>query len=84
LVESVQSKGARLFAQGKVKKDMDSDRRTYFLVQGETDEHSVVFDKAKDLWSCDCKYNTTKVRECSHIFACKLQGKAENKDIPKE
>jgi hypothetical protein len=72
MAESVQSKGARLFAEGRAKKDMDSDRRTYYIVQGETDEHSVVFDKKKCAWSCDCKYNSTKVRECSHIIACKL------------
>lgn len=71
----VKRKGARLFAEGKVKKEMDAERRSYFAVQGETEQHSVVFDKTRNEWSCDCKFSSMKDRECSHIFACKL---AEN------
>ncbi|MFH1622972.1 MAG: hypothetical protein ABIA12_00415 [Candidatus Aenigmatarchaeota archaeon] len=71
----VKRKGARLFADGRVRKEMDTDRRSYFEVQGETEQHSVVFDKTRSVWSCDCKFSSMKNRECSHIYACKLAGK---------
>jgi len=68
----VKRKGARLFSDGRVKKEMDTDRRAYFEVQGETERHSVVFYKQRGEWSCDCKFSSMKNRECSHIYACKL------------
>ena len=71
----VKRKGARMFAEGKVRKEMEAERRSYFNVQGETEQHSVVFDKTRDGWSCDCKFSSLKNRECSHIYACKLAGK---------
>ena len=71
----VKRKGARLFAEGRVRKEMDTDRRAYFEVQGETEQHSVVFDKTRNEWSCDCKFSSMKNRECSHIYACKLAEK---------
>jgi len=73
----VKRKGARMFAEGKVKKELDAERRAYFEVQGETEQHSVVFDKTRNDWSCDCKFSSMKARECSHIYACKLAEKAK-------
>ncbi len=70
--KSVREKAQRLVEEGKVRKDMDSDRRTYFIVKGETDTHSIIFDKISKEWSCDCRYNSTKGLECSHIYACKM------------
>ncbi|MCX6820842.1 MAG: hypothetical protein NT016_02750 [Candidatus Aenigmarchaeota archaeon] len=75
----VKRKGARMFAEGKVKKDMEAERRSYFNVQGETELHSVVFDKTRNEWSCDCKFSSMKARECSHIYACKLHEKNETR-----
>lgn len=71
----VKRKAAKLLADGRVKKEMDTDRRAYFNVQGETEQHSVVHDKTRDDWSCDCKFSSMKDRECSHIAACKLHEK---------
>jgi len=73
----VKRKGARMFAEGKVRKELDAERRAYFAVQGETEQHSVVFDKTRNEWSCDCKFSSMKNRECSHIYACKLVEKAK-------
>jgi hypothetical protein len=70
--KGVREKGLRLFKEGRVKKEMDSNRRTYFNVEGETEKHSVIHDKTEDKWSCDCKFNSMKGRECSHIYACKV------------
>ena len=70
--KETREKGIWLFREGRVKKDMDADRRIYFTVRGETETHSVIFDKVRNEWSCDCKYNSMKGRECSHIYACKL------------
>lgn len=73
--KEIREKGMRLFREGRVRKDMDSDRRTYFIVQGETEKHSVIHDKATGKWSCDCKYSSMKGRECSHVYACKVSEK---------
>lgn len=54
---------------------MDSGRRDYFKVDGETEKHSVIHDKTSGKWSCDCKFNSMKGRECSHIYACKISEK---------
>lgn len=70
--KEVREKGIRLFREGRVKKELDTDRRVHFVVQGETETYSVIFGKARNVWSCDCKYNSMKSRECSHIYACKL------------
>lgn len=70
--EEVKKKGQRLFSDDKVKKEIDTDRRTHFLVQGETEKHSVIFDKDRKRWSCDCRYFALTQRMCSHIVAAKL------------
>lgn len=71
----VKRKAAKLFAGGRVRKQMDTDRRAYFEVRGETEKHSVVFDKTRNAWSCDCKFSSMMDRECSHIAACKMSEK---------
>ena len=75
LSKEVREKGIRMFKEGRVLKDMDVERRAYFVVKGETETHSVIFDKTRDEWSCDCKFHSMKGRECSHIYACKLSEK---------
>jgi len=70
--KEIREKGLRLLGEGNVKKDLDADKRAYFTVQGETEKHSVIFDKVRNEWSCDCKFSSMKNRECSHIYACKL------------
>jgi len=72
LSKGVREKGIRMFREDRVKKEMDSEKRVYFTVEGETEKHSVIFDKTRGQWSCDCKFNSMKGRECSHIYACKL------------
>ena len=67
----IKKKGEKLFKEGKVKKDLETDKRIFFTVSS-SENHSVIFDKIKNKWECDCKYFTLKEKECSHIYACKL------------
>ena len=68
----VRAKGWYLFRNHRVALEMDSGRRLYFKVKGETDIHSVIFDREKSDWSCSCEYWTLKQKWCSHIYACWL------------
>jgi hypothetical protein len=65
----VESKAERLIKENKVRKEVETDKRAHFVVQGTEESHSVIFDKAKNEWSCDCSYNTLKRKLCSHILA---------------
>lgn len=66
-------KAERLVSEGKVKKEMETQNRTHFSVQGDTETHSVIFDARKGKWSCDCRYSALTDRECSHIAAAKMK-----------
>ena len=70
----IPEKAEKLVKEGKVLKEMNTDKRTHYKVIGDTEEHSVIFDKSKNNWSCDCKYSALQDRECSHIIACKIKG----------
>ena len=70
--KDVIKKGTNLFSDGRVKKEIETNRRTHFSVQGETERHSVIFDKEKNDWSCDCRYFALTQRDCSHIFAARM------------
>lgn len=69
----IDEKGKKLYEEGKVRKEIDSLRRVHFIVQGETEEHSVIFDKGKRSWTCDCRYSALQNRECSHIVAARIK-----------
>ena len=66
------AKGRKIFDEGKVKVEINTDKRTHFQVSGDTEEHTVVFDKTKKSWGCDCKFSSLKNKDCSHIIACKI------------
>lgn len=68
----IEKKGFWLFKSGRVKLDFETEKRIYFTVKGETETHSVIFDKTTKKFSCDCKWFSLKENECSHIFAVKL------------
>ncbi|MEM7821561.1 MAG: hypothetical protein QXX38_01975 [Candidatus Aenigmatarchaeota archaeon] len=68
----VEKKGYLLFKEGKIKKELETERRIHFKIFGKSNVHSVIFDKVKNEFNCDCKYSTLKFKECSHIFASKL------------
>lgn len=70
--ETIKEKGRKLFEEGKVTKDLETDRRIYFRVKGETESHSVIFDKEKNELECDCQYWSLRLKTCSHTFACSL------------
>ena len=70
----IPEKARRLVEEGKVSKEVETDKRTHYKVVGETDTHSVIFDKRKDDWSCDCRYSALQNKKCSHITACKMFG----------
>jgi len=68
------NKARRMVDEGRVRKVMDTQNRTHFSVEGDTDTHSVIYDKRKDEWTCDCRYSALTSRECSHIAAAKIKG----------
>ncbi len=61
-----------IFRKKRVEIDLESERRIHFKVRGETDLHSVIFDKIKKEFICDCKFFSLKQKPCSHILACKM------------
>jgi len=70
-LKEVEIKARRLLKFGKVKLDFESTKRIYFTVYSR-EVHSVILDKLKNEFRCDCKYFSVKQKECSHIIACKL------------
>jgi len=73
--ETLRKKAVKLLESNRVKKELETDRRIHFSVQGETEEHSVIYDKLKDEWVCDCRYWSLRQKTCSHIIAAQLQWK---------
>lgn len=43
--KEIKQKAKKLLKAGKVKKDLDSEKRSYFTVEGESEKHSVIFEK---------------------------------------
>ncbi|MDI6798907.1 MAG: hypothetical protein QMD12_02850 [Candidatus Aenigmarchaeota archaeon] len=68
----VRKKGYLLFREGKVKKELETDKRVHFKVFGETDTYSVIFDKERNEFSCDCRFSTLKQKICSHVIASEI------------
>ena len=73
LSNEVKAKAEKLISAGKVKKEVETDKRIHFLVEGETETHSVIFDKQKNKWECDCTFSTLREAVCSHVLACKIK-----------
>jgi len=71
----VRKKGYSLFKDNKVVKEIETDKRIHFKVVGETDTHSVIFDKEKDAWFCDCEWGSLNKGICSHVYAAKLKSR---------
>lgn len=65
-------KAIHLFEEGKVVKEVETDKRIHFKVIGDTENHSVILDKEKNKYECDCRFSTLKRKECSHIIASKF------------
>lgn len=70
-----EDKARKMLEEGRVVREVETDKRTHFRVLGETEEHSVIFDKRKGEWTCDCRYSALTNRECSHIMAAKMKAK---------
>lgn len=66
----IRAKAEKLLQEGKVKKELETTKRIHFSVVGTDENHSVIYDKTKGEWSCDCSYNTLKRKVCSHIVVC--------------
>ena len=81
MVDSKAIKAKELVRSGKVKIDLETEKRIYFTVES-NEKHSVIYDKLGDNWECDCRYFSLKGKECSHILACKIYLKS--KAITKE
>jgi hypothetical protein len=52
-----------------VKKEIETHKRIHFSVVGTEETHSVIYDKEKNEWTCDCRYSTLHNKTCSHIVA---------------
>jgi uncharacterized Zn finger protein len=74
--KKIEKKGLELFKSGRIKKEVETDKRIHFKVQGETEVHSVIFDKEKDRWECDCRYFALNRKKCSHIVSAELKNKS--------
>ncbi len=72
-MRSKESKAVELLKEKKIEKDVETDKRIHFTVVGETEIHSVIFDKGKKRFSCDCRFFALQEKECSHIIACRLK-----------
>ena len=68
----IREKGRKLFEEGKVHKEINTQKRAHFKVSGTSEEHSVIFDKRTGKYDCDCRFFTLRQKECSHILACKM------------
>jgi len=68
----IRAKGEILLRDGKVKKELETGKRIYFKVSGESDIHSVIFDKEKGKYECDCRFFALRQKECSHIVATRF------------
>ena len=71
-------KGYWLFKNGKVLKEIETEKRCHFTILNEEENHQVIYDKEKENWSCDCRFFALKLSDCSHIIACKLFLRDEN------
>ncbi len=70
--KKTERKGYWLFKDNMVKKDLETDKRIHFTVKSEMKDHSVIFDKEKNEWICDCEFWSLKFQPCSHIHASQL------------
>ena len=65
--KGIEKKALQIFKDGRVKLDLETDKRMHFKVKGDSEEHSVIFDKEKNNFLCDCKFGSLKEGYCSHI-----------------
>lgn len=65
-------KGYWFFRQGKVKKDLETDKRIHFSVKSNDKEYFVIYDKVKNEFTCDCCYFSLHQKSCSHILASEM------------
>lgn len=75
--KEIKEKAETLLKNNKVKKELETGKRIYFKVFGETETHSVIFDKEKNKWKCDCRFFALRQKECSHVLASKVKGKLD-------
>lgn len=66
-------KAQQLIKAGNVSKTVETEKRIHFNVIGETEIHSVIFDKEKKKFNCDCRFFALQEKDCSHIIACRLK-----------
>ncbi len=69
--KKTKEKASLLLKEGKVIKEVETDKRIHFKVISK-ETHSVIFDKEKNTWECDCKWGSLREKHCSHILACNL------------
>lgn len=78
--KKIKDKAYLLLKQGKISKELETEKRIYFKVLSQ-EAHSVIFDKEKNDWECDCRFFALKQKTCSHILASKLFFKKRLSDL---
>lgn len=71
-------KAKELARSGKVVSEGLIGSSIYFTVKSSKDRH-VIFRVPGQTWICDCEYYVLKGKECSHIIACKMFLKDQEK-----
>ena len=71
VIKEIYKKAKRLVKENRVRFDFETFKRIYFTVYSR-EVHSVIYEKSKKNFICDCKYFSVKQKECSHIIACKI------------
>ncbi len=73
-------KGYEIFKKKRIQKSLETKRRIHFNVLGETSVHYVIYDKLKNVFTCDCQYFSLHQKPCSHIYAAYLLLKSTKKE----
>ncbi|MBR9679856.1 MAG: hypothetical protein GOU99_02295 [Candidatus Altiarchaeota archaeon] len=71
-------KAQKLMKSGKVVSKGLIGSSIYFTVKSNKDRH-VIFRVPGQTWICDCEYYVLKGKECSHMIACKMLLKEQEK-----
>ncbi len=66
-------KAKQLVNKGKVRKDFETEKRSHFTVEGDSETYSIIYEKGKGEWKCSCKFNSLHQKRCSHILASMLK-----------
>ena len=65
---TIKQKAEFTLLKEEAKKTEDTRYRTYYKVR----QYSIIYNKRKKEWGCDCRWFSVMMIDCSHILACKM------------